>query len=214
MDDASNGVRIKFKLRKVDGGDGGNRGDHMVNDDNNNNPTTCKICCKEFSSVHALFGHMRCHPPETRLQTPTPTAVNGGNCTSSSSSSAVVDCSTSLPTWTLTNRRGRKRPSASAASTSNAPLGGCNDYVLNAKKKKIDNVDNAIDVDTRAEPAIISSSKRKLHFETDEPCNTDRVSSSNENSEKKKKMMDFDLNELPPMEEEDDGIDGSCFPHV
>ncbi|XP_022143487.1 uncharacterized protein LOC111013363 [Momordica charantia] len=90
---------------------------------------------------------------------------------------------TTAPAWSLTAPRGRKR--TTSASTS--------DFMLLPKKE--------------------SSSRKKVHFDLDTDmgvitCQYSAPRLSRPRESCGRKMLDFDLNQLPPMEEEDgEGIE-------
>ncbi|XP_022143488.1 zinc finger protein ZAT3-like [Momordica charantia] len=158
--------------------DGGNNG-VVIEVKLSINSSKCGLCGKLFRTMKALYGHMRSHPDRTwRGMHPTP---------SSSSSSAAA--STPLPTWSVTGRRGRKRTSSAAASTSNS-----NDEHDSSSKKKVHVYRCNVCGKEFWSPQALGGHKSS-HYK---PEKTDFVVQTSSSG---RRTVDFDLNELPPMDD-------------
>lgn len=175
----------------------------------------CKVCNREFNSIKALYGHMRSHPDRSWKGIQPPISIASSSSSSSSSP---------LPSWSLTAKRGCKgiscvtaAPSSSSSRSSSSEteaklesLYSNPDVVEDQRKvkkmKKINEIElkkvykcNSCEKEYLSHQALGGHKSRhrksKILLRTSSNLTT--------RTHQERKILNFDLNELPTMEHDD-----------
>ncbi|KGN55978.1 hypothetical protein Csa_010625 [Cucumis sativus] len=178
----------------------------------------CKVCNREFNSIKALYGHMRSHPDRSWKGIQPPITIASSSSSSSSSP---------LPSWSFTAKRGCKgigcistaavaAPSSSSSRSSSLETEAklesrfsdpdvVEDQRQVKKMKKINEIElNKVYKCNSCEKEYVSHQALGGHKSRHRKSKILLRTSSNVTNptHQERKILNFDLNELPTMEDD------------
>ncbi|KAL2535956.1 uncharacterized protein Fot_17347 [Forsythia ovata] len=165
---------------------------------------TCKICGKEFPTIKSLFGHMRCHPDRDwrGMEPPAEAAIDFPATTD-----PEFEAMNGVPSHVYGGDKIDSGPVVASAVGPKGPLR----WLVRAKRGRLP-IKSVIDSSPLpSSEEILAVQQLALGLQNQCHCtgecnHTDQVLASRDEAKKERKVLKFDLNELPDQDDED-GMD-------